>query len=385
MFFNISNSKDTRFPNNYDCGFVVLNCDHGWNLYEFENRNVWAKGYADHYNLKELAYDTNLIDTGNYCLIDIGKSVKLRHNVNRGFPLRHKKNSLTNLFNDEDYQTIWINDLITIHSPWDFQIEKIQIDTTVPDKILSISQTIESLKSILTNDISNFYTNNNYRPMLFCTGGVDTALFYSLLHETCNPFELIVDQYIDESDYFWNVNKQVLTKNWGYNQIHYWATTPTCLATGSHGDEYLLRGPTTIAMLASWHDINIIKCIKPTDYHYWHFIKYQDMWDNVWNTRKEIKAKYPTDQMLKQQVVNLLLYDHQHWHLGNTLTWTLFKNIELVKTLLQCPIEQLIPQFTDAKITKQLINPELLGTISRYKNLNNQENLEKLIQFHSSC
>lgn len=384
MFFNISNVKDSRFPNNYDYGFVVLNCDNGWNLYKFGNRDVWAKGYANHYNLTELASDVNLTDTGNYCLIDISTTVKLRHNINRGFPLNHKTNSLTNLFNDNEYQPIWLDDLVTIHNPWNLHIEKTYIDTTVPDKILSRDQTVESLKKILIDDIGNFYTNNNYYPLLFCTGGVDTALLYSLFHETNSSFELIVDEYIDDSDYFWRNNKQFLTQYWGYNQIHYWATTQTCLATGSHGDEYMLRGPATIATLTAWHDIEFTKCIRPTDYHYWYFTKYQDIWHNSWRTRKELQAKYPTDTLLKQQIINVLLYDHQHWHLGNTLTWTLFKNIELAKTLLQCPIDQLIPQFTDAKITKQMINPKLLDSISYYKNLNNQENLVKLMEFHLS-
>lgn len=383
MFFNISVDLDSAFPNNYNYGNFYINCDDGWNEYKFDNRLVLAKGYADHYSLAELSFDANLTDTGNYCLIDISDSIVIRHNINRAFPLGYKHNTLTNLFKDSDYTRIWINDAVSVNIPWDVKINKVSIDTSIPTEVLSSEQVISRLFDILNKDITDFFATNQPRLKVWCSGGVDTLLLYSLLHYNNKHFDLIKDEHIEE-DYFYQHNHRLLNQYWGYKQIHHW-TSPTWFATGSHGDEYFLRGPTAIAMITSWHDIEFMKYIKHSDYHYHHFLRYSDMWAQSWATRRELQETYPTVESLNQQVVNLLLYDHQHWHLGNTLTWTPFKNINLVKTLLQCPVEQLLEQFTDASITKELIervNSNLLATISQYKNVNNWENLQKLYDFH---
>jgi len=78
----------------------------------------------------------------------------------------------------------------------------------------------------------------------------------------------------------------------------------------------------------------------------------------------------------------MLINDHQHWHLGHTITWTPLMNIEIVKILLQCTLEDLLPQFLDAEISKILIaryDTSLLQAISQYKNYNSGENLKYLV------
>ena len=85
--------------------------------------------------------------------------------------------------------------------------------------------------------------------------------------------------------------------------------------------------------------------------------------------------------------MNILSNDHQHWHLGNTLTWTPFKDIEITKTLLQCPINELIPQFLDGQLSKDLIidyNTNIIDYLSQYKNYNSNENLPKLYKYHKN-
>ena len=89
--------------------------------------------------------------------------------------------------------------------------------------------------------------------------------------------------------------------------------------------------------------------------------------------------------ILNNQVLNILANDYQHWHLGNTLTWTPYKDIEIVKILLQCPINQLIPQLLDGRLSKDLImdyNPAIIDYLSQYKNHNARENLPKLHEYH---
>ena len=77
--------------------------------------------------------------------------------------------------------------------------------------------------------------------------------------------------------------------------------------------------------------------------------------------------------------------DHQHWHLVNTLTWSPYKDINIAKILLQCDINELIPQFLDGQLSKNLIddyNPDIINYLSKYKNYNSRENLPNLIKNH---
>jgi hypothetical protein len=161
--------------------------------------------------------------------------------------------------------------------------------------------------------------------------------------------------------------------------MHHW-TTPTWLATGGCGDEYFLRGPEVIAMLTAWHDINFGQLLSENTqaYHYHHFNKYQDLWTDSWNNRQILQNLYSTREQLNQHIVDHLLNDHQHWHLGEVTTWTPFKNIKLVKILLQCNIQDLLPQFLDGKISRCIIehySPRVLDFVSTYKNYNNKEKL----------
>ena len=109
------------------------------------------------------------------------------------------------------------------------------------------------------------------------------------------------------------------------------------------------------------------------------------MWTTAWDTRHQLQERYATVADINNQALNILANDYQHWHLGNTFTWTPYKDLEIIRLLLRCPIDQLIPQFLDGAISKTLIrkyNPDVLQFLSRYKNHNARENLDKLYQYH---
>jgi hypothetical protein len=200
-----------------------------------------------------------------------------------------------------------------------------------------------------------------------------------------SDFDLLTEEHYAR-DQFTTENQTALEKFWAYKQIHHWLE-PSWLATGSHGDEYFLRGPVAISMLTAWHDINFFELLSdnPGSYHYHHFNRYKELWKDAWKNRHQLQQDYPTVDLLNNQILNVLINDHQHWHLGNTLTWTPFKDIEIAKTLLQCPIEELLPQFLDARLTKDLIvdyNPDIIDYLSQYKNHNNKENLYKLSEYY---
>ena len=386
MFFNITPAIDQRFPYNYSLDFATFNCDAGWQQFNINDDVIFAKGYSDTQSLDELAnnfYQANTY-TGNFCLIKFSNTVEITHNKNRGFPLRFCQDSVTNLFCSESYQNVWADDNIQIDNNWKIVTNKIQLDTTVQTECLSTTSALDKIFNILIIDIEKFIRTNSPKLKLFCSGGLDTLLVYSLLMYTNTEFDLLTDNHY-EYDSFTKINKSELENNWAYKQIHHW-NQPSCIATGGCGDEYFLRGPTVISMMTAWNNIEFNRLLTESvdSYHYRHFSKY-DIWQTDWNNRALLQQQYPTQELLHQQILNILLNDHQHWHLGNTLTYTPFKNIEIVKILLQCSVEDLLPQFLNGQLSKSLISnvdPALLKSVSKYKNFNNTENISKLIHYN---
>lgn len=335
-----------------------VNCDNGW----MQTGTTFYKGYDD-----------------NYCRITVDAGgAGITHSLPRSFPIWHQTGIVTNI--DSTLTPAWTDDAISMDLSGNIINTKINTDLKVPIETLTISQAQYLIQQRLDKKLTQLPDNVK----LFCSGGIDTLLLYAMLAGQ-RSFELIVDEYY-EQDTFTKTNQIALNKFWGYTQIHHW-TSPTWLATGSHGDEYFLRGPAVIAMLTAWHNIDFGKLLadNPDCYHYHHFNKYTELWTNSWNNRHQLQNEYPTVELLNQQIMNILVNDYQHWHLGNTLTWTPYKDIEIARILLQCSINELIPQFLDGRLSKDLIinyNPAIIDYLSEYKNHNAQENLPKLHKYH---
>lgn len=384
MFFNIAQQADSRFPNNHKFESAYFNCDNGWNSVVTPAGTVFAKGYCDTHTLEQTVaqFDTANQLTGNFCLVRFGHTIEIKHNKYRSFPLEYGDSHVSNLVSGPN--RVWADGEIEIDSAWKIQYKHVELDLSSTET-LTIDQAKDKIKSILGSTIEQFYNLYNPQLKLFCSGGVDTLLIYSLLKQHQQSFELLPYLHYD-LDYFTTKNQNLLEQFWSYgHQIHHWVE-PSWLASGSHGDEYFLRGPATISMLTAWHDIDFWSIVEsnPNSYHYYHFKKYQDLWINGWKNRHQLKEQYSTRAELNQQILNVLVNDHQYWHLGNTLTWTPFKNIDFVKILLQCDINELLPQFIDAQLTKDLITPDLLPVLSCYKNRNPMENLTKLLRKNNS-
>jgi hypothetical protein len=211
-------------------------------------------------------------------------------------------------------------------------------------------------------------------------------MLYSLLTRLHVPFELITATHYDQ-DEFTTCNHEALNYFWNYKQIHHWRDA-AWLATGSHGDEYFLRGPEVIAMLTSWHNIDFLKIMQanPNAYHAYYFRKYETAFKTAWDNRQSFQKQYPRIELLHAHILDFLINDYQYYHLGNTLTWTPFRNIELVRILLQVPVEELLPQFISAEFSRQIVactDPVLLNSLSQFKNYNSTENLWVLLKTHT--
>jgi hypothetical protein len=384
LFFSISQEPDRRFPNHYQLHHAWFNCDAGWQ----QHNNIFYKGYADSATMLTVISDFDQAGNypGNYAAVKFSKEkVIVRHSRNRSFELWHNDACVTNLPGCINMKNIWASHEVHVLSNWTQTLHKVDTDCSVMTGALTWNQACDQILDILDQTVKDFFVNNSAQMKLYFSGGVDTLLLYSLLLQHRQPFELITYTHYEQDD-FVGPNQENLNFFWNYQQIHHWRE-PAWLATGSHGDEYLMRGPEVIAMLTSWHDINFEQVIESCadDYHARYFAKHAQLWQDHWQNRHSFQDRFPTLQQLHAHVINFLLNDYQYLHLGNTLTWTPFKNINLARILLQCDIHELIPQFTNAQLTKQLIartDPKLLEFLSRFKNWNSTENVSALEKYN---
>ena len=80
---------------------------------------------------------------------------------------------------------------------------------------------------------------------------------------------------------------------------------------------------------------------------------------------------------------NTVANDWQHWHIGNTLTWTPLRDLELFKLCLALPYDQAIGQIVNSAVSRELIErnvPGLTQVLSDQKNTGNfMRNLRVLL------
>ena len=169
---------------------------------------------------------------------------------------------------------------------------------------------------------------------------------------------------------------------WGYNQVHHWKD-PCVILSGAPGDEFTVRSPYTVNMMLKYIETSIPKLLEKKEYknslHFEYFSKhsYKEIWESQqnlsYNNRKEVITK----------CLHLILNDYQHWHLGNTITWTPFRDIEFFITIARLPDKELKDHIMNSTVHKALITrnfPELLNCLSTNKNSGNyMENLTYIL------
>ena len=68
-----------------------------------------------------------------------------------------------------------------------------------------------------------------------------------------------------------------------------------------------------------------------------------------------------TLQQLHYDLCNIIVNDWQHWHLGNTLHWTPFKDLEISKIIMRLPLIDIKNQIMDSTFSRSLIERNLPG------------------------
>jgi hypothetical protein len=375
MFFSVSNQCENNFTANYNVGPIWVNVDAGWSTIDVGRHLIVYKGYSDNYLLDNILDDilesNEPFDLGNYCVFVIDKKshqIAVKTDRYRSFPIYVDSGfSVTNL--QKKSYTVYTDSIITIHPDITIKEEKFDAIMGVKSSVLDYDEVIFRIDQIIRRKTQQFIANNRYPIKVHLSGGVDSLLVYSYLQAYTDKFELIKCAHIDY-DRFWLLNDTDIQKYWGYNQIHHW-TEACVLTSGTPGDEFMLRSPTTADLYLKARGVLMTDLLSTSQWknclHYQYFTQPKHL--NIFNKPNAVAGDDLNTQ--NWNLCNTNINDWQHWHLGNTLTWTPLRDLEIFKLMLRLPLDHAIAQILDSKLSKDLIaqiNPNFVKLISDQKN-----------------
>jgi hypothetical protein len=383
MFFDINTVPLANFHCCYALGNLFVNTDSGWTHKTIADHDVVYKGYMDAASLEcsldEIISSTEPLYTGNFCVIAYNRKnqiFSIKSDRWRSFPIYlDVHQSINNLV--PKAWTAWADSLISFDDGFNIQEHKFDV---IGPAFASRCDT-DSIRQHLLDKIQRFYNHNPGPIKIFLSGGVDTMLVYSCVLALGIPHEVIWSTHIDH-DWFWLQNHRDIQQHWAYQQIHHW-TEPCVLASGAPGDEFMMRSPTTANFWLLNRGSSILQELQPQDLH-WHYFNKAKHLDLFRQQQQEFAPA--TDTTF--QILNTVLNDWQHWHLGNTLTWTPLRDLDLAKMMLCLDPAQIIQQICSSKVSIDIIElnqPGLSAGISDQKNSGNcLANLTKLSAFAQS-
>ena len=341
------------------------------------NATILYKGYADRADLPALLPDILLQTTprilGNFCaLVLVDNTLTIHTDRYRSFPIYIKSDSINNLIPGN--RTAWTDQLVTVHS--DLAVTENTFDVIGSTDL--VPSNIDQIDELLTNKIQTFVLHNQLPIRVFLSGGVDTLLVYSYLRRLNIKHELAWNFHTD-LDEFYLANSDDLQKHWGYQQIHYWRES-CVLVSGAPGDEFTLRSPTTANLYLLNHETSIPEQLNLQNdcLHREYFRRIENI--ELFSRQYE---NFKPNENIVWDICNNIVNDWQHWHLGNTMTWTPLRDLELTKLILSLPFDQILSQIMNSSISCKLIErnvPGLTRVLSDQKNTGNVfRNLQGLL------
>jgi hypothetical protein len=384
MFFDISQQYKQNYPCHYKLGNFCISTDQGWHYSNIAHWSVIYKGYAEADTLNNLL--GQIVDQqepdllGNFCVLaynNINNTLKIQTDRYRSFPIYNHGKEITNL--TPGYMTYWSDGLIEINEEFSVAHTEFDIIGKIEDSELTVDQVAMAVTEILETRVENFLQHNRLPIRAFLSGGVDSLLVYSFLQKHTNNYEMVKSSHIDY-DYFWVHNEGALQSKWAYKQIHHWIE-PCILSSGAPGDEFTLRSPTTAHIYLNHHNLDSYQELqkRPNCFHnyYYSLDKHVKIFSNT-----DI-PQFQNKQQLIHYLCNIVINDWQHHHLGNTLTWTPLRDIEIYKLILRLPLNDAVEQIFNSAFSIRLIEQKLPGAgklLSTQKNdLNPMKNLVKLL------
>jgi hypothetical protein len=382
MFFSVSKTPQLNFSANWNYHGWCIDTDQGWHVVKHNDCALIYKGYINdgdlHREITAIADEATGLRSGNFCLLIVDRdSVRVQHSTLRSFPLWYgETQGITNL-RPLDYQ-VWADSEFTLLANFDYQETKLDIlgDTLVHSH--SRDAVVDAIDQILVKRFTAFTQHNQLPIKIFISGGIDTVLMYSYLRRLNVPHELILGEHM-EFDQFWVRNHQTIGERyWSYTQLHHWRQ-PTVLVSGCPGDEFSLRNPLMSNLLALHHGCTITELldwnqnVKYLHRQYFNNTETKIAFENHRND-PVMQAIYKDRQSLQKHLLDRVANDHQHWHLGNTLTFTPMRDLEILRLCLSLPWADQMDQMLDSGISRELIqrnDPKLSGLLSPEKNTNN--------------
>lgn len=377
MFFHIANQPQENYSHHWHMGSFCVSTDSGWQLEQVGTAQVLYKGYADRADLKCLLMDIVLQTTphilGNFCaLVVVDDTLTIQSDRYRSFPIYIGDHSINNLIPTS--RTAWTDSVITVHA--DMIVTENKFDV-IGNTVVAAS-TVDEIDQLLSDKIQAFLSHNQLPLKVFLSGGVDTLLIYSYILKFRAEHVMVWGQHTDYDD-FYLANHDDIQNFWAYKQIHHWHDA-CVLASGAPGDEFMLRSPTTSNQYLLNHGTNIPEQLKfhPDCYHRDYFNKPAHA-----SLFAQQAQQFVPSKNLVWDLCNIVANDWQHWHIGNTLTWTPLRDLELYKLYLGLPESQILGQIMNSAVSRELIErnvPGLTRVLSDQKNTGNfKRNLRVLL------
>ena len=391
MFFSVSKTPQLNFSTNLNYHGWCIDTDQGWSVIRHNGHALIYKGYIDdgdlHSEITVIANEATGVRSGNFCLLIVDiNSVRVQHSRVRSFPLWHSnKIGITNLLPLE--RRIYSDAELVLYNDLSFVTNKLNILSEVKLHTQSREQVILAIDQILTDRFTKFMSHNQLPVKAFLSGGIDTTLMYGYLKKLDIPHELVLAEHI-EFDQFWVRNHWTITEtHWAYQQLHHWRQ-PTVLVSGCPGDEFSLRNPLMANMLSLYHQCTVTELLDWNQQENYLHRSYFDKKENMLAMEAQrhdpdLKPVFTDWDQLGPHLLDQAANDHQHWHLGNTLTFTPMRDLEILKLMLTLPWRDQVNQMLGASISIELIeriDPGLLILLSSQKNTGNYlEKLDKLL------
>lgn len=367
MFFFLSQSQTVShdiLTQSHSIGKWNLQLDKGW----IQHNNIFYKGYSLGKRLDTKVLHKDFAEcTGNYCIIEFvsESEIYIYTDDSRAFPLHLHNNNVFNLCLESydksynifpDSTTIWVDGSLSFSDgKWEFlhlPNKKFVYDTNKSE--INFDQTVD----LICNHMLDQAKALEIDKPLMCgnSSGVDSVLVKSAFDYLNIPYTMV---YKNRKDL-----KRIL--DWGYGQM-YSDDVPHIQITGFCGDEVFLRNPQYCNWMLKPRSIDVHKEYKKQPNAYmtgFYQSKYQD---KVLNDGTEIL--FLSEAL--EHVYNIVSNDFQMWHLNHTITFTPFRNLNLLKSLMYADADTILRQCIHGEVSKAAIQRlcnNNLYSIKPYKN-----------------
>ena len=389
MFFKLSNQPQGNFTSHYRLGSLVLSTDAGWHNIETESHVFVYKGYVEDADWCD-AMLANMHDhqyLGNFLCFRFDRAtrmIEILGNRWRGVTMWYKQNFwLSNL--DKEADPLWNDSVITVDQDLVCNTKPLDIIGEVYEGCHDANRVVGAVNQILHDRTVGFLNHNRLPIKVFCSGGIDSTLVWSYVAKHTANYELVLENRV-QWDRFWCMNRRKITSLfWGYTQIHHWLE-PCVLTSGAPGDEFMMRGPTTVNLWCMYHGLDIFDVLHNREclhHDYYMQDKHQKLFRQQQQDRSLDSVMRLDRNEFIRYICNINANDCQHWHLGNTLTFTPLRDMRILKLMLALPVDDLLTQILDSAISKRLIagnDQNLLSMLSDTKNVGESfSNLAQLI------